>query len=64
MRDVQGLPSEREGFVHAFREITRRMAKMKALGRRVAVLDWADTMFYVASGLTPADRYCPLLPAC
>jgi hypothetical protein len=39
------------------------MAEMKALGRRVAVLDRADTMFYLASGVPPADRYCPLLPA-
>ena len=63
MRDVRGLPSEREGFVRTFREVTRRMADMNASGRRVAVLDRADTMFYVASGVAPADRYCPLLPA-
>ena len=63
MKDVRGVSSEREGFVRAFGAIKERMAEMKAVGRRVAVLDRADTMFYLASGVAPADRYCPLLPA-
>jgi hypothetical protein len=63
MKDVRGVSAEREGFVRAFSAITQRMAAMRAAGRPVAVLDWADTMFYLASGVPPADRYCPLVPA-
>jgi hypothetical protein len=63
LKDVRGVAPDKEGFVRACRAITKRVAEFKAMGRSVAVVDWSDSMFYAASGVAPADRYCPLLPA-
>ncbi|HEX8199783.1 MAG TPA: hypothetical protein VF590_04795, partial [Isosphaeraceae bacterium] len=61
MRDVCGLSPRRQGFIDQFAAVVRTLAALKARGATVGVLDKADTMFYLASGCPPPDRYCPLV---
>ncbi|WP_435016336.1 hypothetical protein TA3x_003901 [Tundrisphaera sp. TA3] len=61
MADVKGLPDARRGEVDEFRAVVRRMKRMRAQGTTVAVLDPADTRFYLASGCPPWDRYTSLV---
>jgi hypothetical protein len=61
MSGVCGLPPESEEPIREFRAVVARMAALRAEGRTVAILVPADTMYYLASGCPPRDRYTPLL---
>jgi hypothetical protein len=43
-----------------FQKVTTRLSRLRAVGVRVAILDEAEPMFEVASGVAPCDRYVPL----
>jgi len=62
---VAGLPanSEFEAFSRDFEGITLRLRELHGSGRRVAVIDEAETMFLLAADLPPWDRFTPLVTA-
>jgi hypothetical protein len=62
---VAGLPanSEFEAFSRDFEGITLRLRELHSSGRRVAVIDEAETMFLLAADLPPWDRFTPLVSA-
>jgi len=62
---VAGLPanSEFEAFSRDFEGITLRLRKLHSSGRRIAVIDEAETMFLLAADLPPWDRFTPLVTA-
>jgi len=62
---VAGLPanSEFEAFARDFERITLRLRELHGSGRRVAVIDEAETMFLLAADLPPWDRFTPLVTA-
>ena len=60
---VAGLPanSEFEAFSRDFEGITLRLRELHGSGRRIAVIDEAETMFLLAADLPPWDRFTPLV---
>ena len=52
--------SNYEQFANDFNMVTTRLAQFRGSGRRIAVIDEAETMFQLAAGLPPSDRYLPL----
>jgi len=59
--DVCGLPESRRDFIRDIHKVTGRMTELKNSGHRVMVLDSAEPMFYLLSGIKPPDRYTPLV---
>ena len=62
---VAGLPanSEFEAFARDFEGITLRLRELHSSGRRIAVIDEAETRFLLAADLPPWDRFTPLVTA-
>ena len=57
--DLTGLPETLRPYRQDFREATEYLRRQSNLGRSVAVLDGAGTVFYLESGVKPWGRYCP-----
>jgi hypothetical protein len=57
--DVCGADPENRALGEGIAEVAAEMGRLRAEGRSVQVLDAADTVYYLASGVAPGDRYCP-----
>jgi hypothetical protein len=58
-----GFPASAAAKVREFHAVTEAMAGFRASGRSVEIIHPFDSMFYLASGCPPLDRYSPLLPS-
>jgi hypothetical protein len=60
MHGVCGFPKSAAKEIGEFHAVTEAMAGYRAAGQSVEIIHFADTMFYLASGCPPLDRYSPL----
>lgn len=59
---IQGLPESARSFADQFDVMTTTMRTLAKSGKSIAIFDYADTKYYLASGARPWSRYSPLMP--
>ena len=59
---IQGLPESARSFADEFDVMTTEIRTLAKSGKSIAIFDYADTKYYLASGTIPWSRYSPLMP--
>lgn len=59
---IQGLHESARSFADQFDFTTTEMRRLAKSGKSIAIFDYADTKYYLASGARPWSRYSPLMP--